>query len=598
MRVADYIAEFIAGHQQAAKTVFLVAGGNSMHLIDAISKNEKLEYICNHHEQACAIAAEGYARVSNKIGVACVTSGPGGTNTITGVLGAWLDSIPILIISGQVKLATTIVSQPELNLRQLGDQEINIVDIVKPITKYAAMITDKNTIRYHLERALFEAKDGRPGPVWIDVPLDIQGAQVENKDLLSFEIPKEPTFDYKIDAIIRELQKAKRPVIIAGNGITLAGAVKEFRELVKKLNMPVIGTFARYDIAKDDDPFYFGRFGTVGHRAANFIVQNSDLILAIGARLNIRAISYNWEYFGRKATKIVVDIDKNELSKHTLKIDIPVHADVGKFINVLDNAIEKEYDYPEWIKQCKHYRKNFPTITPQRQSVSAEKVDSYNFFHLLSDCAPDNSVFVLGNGTACVSSYQSLRLRAAQRVVVNSGCASMGYDLPAAIGSFYGAGKTLPIICVTGDGSLQMNIQELQTIIHNKLPIKIFVLNNDGYISIRNTQRSFQKGRFVGSSRESGLSCPDIVKIASAYGFKSSRINNQQRLKQDLEYVLNHKGPIVCEIMLSPDENMEPKLSSELRPDGKLVSKPLEDMFPFLERDEFKSNMIIPTLDE
>ncbi|MDO8489268.1 MAG: thiamine pyrophosphate-dependent enzyme, partial [Candidatus Omnitrophota bacterium] len=406
-----------------------------------------------------------------------------------------------------------------------------------------------------------------------------------------------PIYDCKIDAIIQALGKAKRPVIIAGNGIALAGAIKEFKELAGKLNVPVIGTFARYDLVKDDDPSYFGRFGSVGQRAANFIVQNSDLILTIGARLNIRAISYNWEYLARQATKIVVDIDKNELGKHTLKIDIVVHADAGKFVKALACAIEKKYEYPEWIKQCKRYRKNFTTIVPERQSL-AEKVDSYNFFDVLSECAPEDAVFVLGNGTACVSSYQSLRLKGAQRVVVNSGCASMGYDLPAAIGSFYGAGKILPIICVTGDGSMQMNIQELQTIIHHQLPIKLFVLNNDGYISIRNTQGSFLKGRFVGSSRESGLSCPDIVKIATAYGFTTCRIENQLKLKTQIQGVLNHNGPMVCEIMLSPSEKMEPKLSSELKPNGKIVSKPLEDMFPFLERDEFKSNMIIPLINE
>jgi acetolactate synthase-1/2/3 large subunit len=514
-----------------------------MHLIDAISRNAGLEYVCNHHEQACAIAAEGYARVSNKIGVACVTSGPGGTNTITGVLGSWQDSIPTLIISGQVKFVTTVASQPELSLRQLGDQEANIVDIVKPIAKYAAMITDKNTVRYHLERAVFEARNGRPGPVWIDVPLDIQGSQIEEDNLLHFEAPPEPFFDCKISTFIHELQKAKRPVIIAGNGIALAGAAGEFRELARRLCIPVIGTFARYDIAKDDDPFYFGRFGTVGHRAANFIVQNSDLVLAIGARLNIRAISYNWEYFARQAVKIVVDIDKNELNKHTLKIDIPIYAEAGEFIRALSAALEKNLEYPEWLKQCQCYRRRFPTIVPQRQS-SADRVDSYNFFDILSECASGDTVFVLGNGTACVSSYQSLRLKGSQQVVVNSGCASMGYDLPAAIGSFYGAGKNRPLICATGDGSLQMNIQELQTIIHHRLPIKLFVLNNEGYISIRNTQRSFMKGRFVGSGRESGLSCPDTIKIARAYGFKACRIRNQQRLKTKIQAILRHKGPI------------------------------------------------------
>ncbi|MEI6639969.1 MAG: thiamine pyrophosphate-binding protein, partial [Chlorobium sp.] len=436
MRVADYIAQFIAEHEQTAKTIFIVSGGGNMHLIDALGKNKGLGYVCNHHEQACAMAAEGYARVSNKIGIAYVTTGPGGTNAITGVMGAWVDSIPMMIISGQVKFETTIASQPGLSLRQLGDQEINIVDIVRPITKYAVMITDKNTIRFHLEKAVYEAKLARPGPVWLDIPLDIQGAQVEQGELDGFIAPPKLSYELKIDQVVAALKKAKRPVIIAGNGITLAGAVSEFRELATRLNIPVIGTFARYDIVNDDDALYAGRFGSVGHRAGNFAVQNSDLILAIGTRLNVRAVSYNWPCFGREAVKIVVDIDDNELKKHTLTVDIPVHADAGAFIKELLISCNGPLDCDDWVKQCQHYRNTFPTITPQRQE-DRENVDSYNFFDVLSDCATDDTVFVFGNGTACVSSYQSLRLKGNQKVVVNSGCASMGYDLPAAIGAWY-----------------------------------------------------------------------------------------------------------------------------------------------------------------
>ena len=596
MRLADYIAQFIAEHEQTAKTIFMVSGGGNMHLIDALGKNEGLEYVCNHHEQACAMAAEGYARVSNKIGIAYVTTGPGGTNAITGVMGAWVDSIPMMIISGQVKFETTIASQPELSLRQLGDQEINIVDIVRPITKYAVMITDKNSIRYHLEKAVYEAKHGRPGPVWLDIPLDIQGASVELEELEAFNSPPEPQYDLKIDEVLCALKKAKRPVIIAGNGIKLSGAVSELQALSKKRNIPVIQTFAQYDIITEDDPLYAGRFGTIGHRAGNFAVQNSDLILAIGARLNIRAVSYNWACFGREAVKIVVDIDDNELKKHTLKADILVHADAGAFIRELLLASNDSGNYDDWVRQCTVYRKTFPTIIPQRQA-GIEKVDSYNFFDVLSDCAADDTTFVFGNGTACVSSYQSLRLKGSQKVVVNSGCASMGYDLPAAIGAWY-ADKDKPLICVTGDGSMQMNIQELQTIIHNKIPLKLFVLNNDGYISIRNTQRGFFNGNFVGSGCDSGVSCPDTIKIAEAYGFKGIRINNQTNFKEQLQSVLQYSGPVICEIMLDPEEKMEPKLSSEQKPDGRMVSKPLEDMYPFLDRDEFFSHLLIQPWDE
>jgi len=596
MRVADYIAQFIAAHEQTAKTIFMVSGGGNMHLIDALGKNEGLEYVCNHHEQACAMAAEGYARVSNRIGIAYVTTGPGGTNAITGVMGAWLDSIPMMIISGQVKFETTIASQPELRLRQLGDQEINIIDIVRPITKYAVMITDKKSVRYHLEKAVYEAKHGRPGPVWLDIPLDIQGAQVELGELEGFTAPSESTYELKLDQVVAALKMAKRPVVIAGNGIALSGAVAEFCELAKRLNIPVIGTFARYDIVNDDDSLYAGRFGSVGHRAGNFAVQNSDLILAIGARLNIRAVSYNWACFGREAVKIVVDIDDNEHKKHTLSVDISVIADAGAFIRELLISCNDSLDCDAWVKQCQHYRNSFPTIIPERQA-GIKKVDSYNFFDVLSDCAADDTIFVFGNGTACVSSYQSLRLKGSQKVVVNSGCASMGYDLPAAIGAWY-ASQDKPVICVTGDGSLQMNIQELQTIIHNKIPLKLFVLNNQGYISIRNTQRGFFNGNYVGSGTDSGVSCPDTLKIAEAYGFQGVRIENQANLKEQLQSVLRCPGPVICEIMLDPEEKMEPKLSSEKKPDGSMVSRPLEDMYPFLDRDEFFSHLLIQPWDE
>ena len=595
IKVSDFIAKFIAEHEDTAKTVFMVSGGGNMHLIDSLGKNENLEYVCNHHEQACAIAAEGYARVSNKIGIAYVTTGPGGTNAITGVYGAWVDSIPTMIISGQVKFQTTIASQPKLNLRQLGDQEVNIIDIVRPITKYAVMITDKNSIKFHLQKAIYEAKHGRPGPVWLDVPLDIQGAMVDEADLIEFEIPEAPKFDTKIPQVLDALKAAKRPVIIVGNGVTLAGANEEFLKLIEILKIPVIGTFARYDIVRNDHELFFGRYGTIGNRAANFVVQNSDLIIAVGARLNIRAVSYNWEFFGREAKKILVDIDENELNKKTIAADIKIKSDAKAFVSDLRSALKNKPDFESWLEICKNYRKNYPTIEPFRQVVQG-CVDSYNFFDILSSDKPD-LVYVFGNGTACVSSYQSLRLYKNQKVVVNSGCASMGYDLPAAIGACFANGKG-NTICVTGEGSLQMNIQELQTIIHHRLPIKIFVLNNAGYISIRNTQNNFFKGHKVGSDKDSGVSFPDIVKLAEVYGFEACRIENQLNLKRELEKILSKPGAVVCEIMLSPTEKMEPKLSSEIKPDGKMISKPLEDMFPFLPREEFYKNMIVRPVEE
>lgn len=593
IKVSDFIARYLAQHEHIAKDIFLVSGGGNMHIIDSIGKEKRLNYVCNHHEQACAIAAEGYARVSNKIGVAVVTTGPGGTNAITGVLGAWTDSIPMLIISGQVKFITTISSQPELQLRQLGDQEINIVDIVKPITKSAEMVVDKNKIKYHLQKAIYLAKSGRPGPVWLDIPLDIQGALINEEDLESFIPEPIPDYDNKMSQVIEALNMAQRPVIIAGNGITLSDANNDFLELIDKLKIPVIATFARCDILKEDHPFYFGRYGTIGHRAANFVVQNSDLVLAIGARLNIRAISYNWEYFSRAAKRIVVDIDHNELNKHTLEIDIKIQSDAKCFIQELLKANVTE-NYAPWIAQCNHYKANYPTLVENRKNVTGY-VDSYFFSAEISKWTAPDMIYVFGNGTASVSAYQCLKLYGQQRALMNSGTASMGYDLPAAIGACYARGKK-EIICITGDGSLQMNIQELQTIIHYQLPIKIFVLNNDGYVSIRNTQNNIFAGHLVGADKTSGVSCPDTLKIAQAYGFKTFKITSQENLAEDLQRILNHTGALVCEVMLNPAEKMEPKLSSELKPDGTMVSKPLEDMFPFLPRQEFKENMLIPIL--
>jgi len=596
IKVSDFVANFIAEHKECAKTVFMVSGGGNMHLIDSLGKQKELEYICNHNEQASTIAAEGFARVSNKIGISFVTTGPGGTNAISGVYGAWVDSIPTLTISGQVKFITTIASEPELNLRQLGDQEVNIVDLVKPVTKYTVMVDDAKSIKYHLQRAFYEAKSGRPGPVWLDIPLDIQASLVDVDELYSFTLEKKPQCNSKIDEVLELLKEAKRPVIIAGNGITLSGANEDFLKLIEHLKIPVVGTFARYDIVKNSHPLFFGRYGSVGQRMANFSVQNSDLLITIGARLNIRAVSYNWEFFAREAKKVVVDIDENELKKHTLKADLSVVCDAKKFINDLDEATKnREFDYGEWIKKCQSYKEQYPTIVKERQEVK-DVVDSYNFFDALSR-EKENLVYVFGNGTACVSSYQSLRLFDKQKVVVNSGSAAMGYDLPAAIGASL-ANSNRDVICVTGEGSLQMNIQELQTIVHNRLNIKIFVLNNGGYISIRNTQNGFFKGHKVGADEESGVSFPDTLKLADVYGFKTFKIENQENLSDKLDEILAYEGALVCEVMLSPNEKMEPKLSSKMREDGSMISKPLEDMYPFLDREEFYKNMIVKPLDE
>lgn len=593
VKVSDYIFSFLA--EKGIKHIFMLCGGGAMHLNDSVGRNRKISYVCTLHEQAAAIAAEAYSRIGGNLGVAVVTSGPGGTNTLTGVAGSWVDSIPVLIISGQVKIETTIINNPKL--RQLGDQEINIVDVVKPITKYAVMITDKNKIKYHLQKAIYLAKSGRPGPVWIDVPLDIQGAYVDENSLKEYDYSDRIVgLDSKIGVVTNLLSRSERPVIIVGNGVRLAKAVEEFRILVERLKIPVIATFAGYDIIPSTNQYYFGRYGTVGQRAANFVVQNADLILAIGSRLNIRAISYNYKAFAREAIKIIVDIDPAELEKPTLRVDIPIVQDAKNFITDLlnseNNAIGPK---DQWLKQCAKYKAKYPNITLERQNT--EFVDSYYFFKKLSTLSEDARIFAFGNGTACVSSYQSFDVKPNQRVVVNSGYASMGYDLPAAIGACFASDKK-EVICVTGDGSIQLNIQELQTIVHHKLPIKIFVLNNQGYISIRNTQKAFFNGYFVGANKESGLGLPDMVRVAQAYGIQTLTISNHEELDTKISKVLSYPGPILCDVKLDPEEEMYPKLSSIMKEDGTMVSKPLEDLYPFLDRDEFKGNMIIKPLDE
>ena len=591
IKVSDYIANFLAKHSDVANTIFMVSGGGNMHLINGVGKHPDLEYICNHHEQACTIAAEGYARLHNKIGVAYVTTGPGGTNAISGVYGAWVDSIPTLTISGQVKFETTIASQPKLKLRQLGDQEVNIIDLVKPITKYAVMVDDKNSIRYHLEKAIYEAKSGRPGPVWLDIPLDIQGSMINEDELEAFILPKKINYNLKIQEVILALNVAKRPVLIIGNGIRLGNAIPELKKLIEQLEIPVVTTISGIDLISTQHQFFFGRPGILGERAGNFIVQNSDLIIVLGTRLNLRIISFNWELFAREAKKIMVDIDKNELDKKTFIPDIKIHADIKYFIKSLTNAIRDRLDIREWIDYCNEIKVNYPVIT-QSQKSRTDYVSSYYFPILLSKKLSKNAVIVTGNGIAYTSTYQTFSVREGDRVFANLGSAAMGYDLPAAIGACVASNRQ-DIICITGDGSIQMNIQELQTIIQNKMPIKIFMYNNNGYLSIRITQTTYFKEHFVGEGPRSGVSIPDMKKLAEVYGFKVYQIHTNQEAENKLDKILTEDGPVFCEVMLDPEEEIKPKVASYKKSDGTMVSKPLEDLSPFLPRAEFLKNMII-----
>ncbi|MFZ1806605.1 MAG: thiamine pyrophosphate-binding protein [Cyclobacteriaceae bacterium] len=595
IKVSDFIFKTLADH--GVKHVFLVTGGGAMHLNDALGRETRIKYVCNHNEQASSIAAEGYARVSGTLGVVNPTSGPGGINTLNGVFGAFTDSIPMLVISGQVKRETLLSSYKVPGLRQMGDQEVEIVPMVKGITKYAVMVTEPDSIKYHLLKAISIATTGRPGPCWIDVPVDVQGALIDEDNLRGYDAREdEPKYTDKLPAlcktVLSKLSKSERPCIIASTGIRIAGAMDIFERVVNKLGIPITTAWS-HDIIYSDHPLYCGKQGSIGDRAGNFTVQNSDLVLIIGSRMPIRQVSYNWENFAREAFKIQVDADEAELMKPTIKIDLPIHSDAKLFLEELERQLN-EFDYQSsqfnwWVSWCKERVKNYPVLQAKHQDPN-RPINPYYFLHSLQKNLTGNDVIVCGDATACIVTFQTSNIKKGQRLFSNSGCASMGFDLPAAIGAAFAAPEKR-IICLAGDGSIQMNIQELQTIIHHKLPIKIFVLNNDGYLSIKSTQKAFFALE-VGSSPESGVSLPDMVKVGNAYGFKTFRLEGFDFAKQ-LDEILQTPGPVLCDVVLDIEQPFEPKLSSKKLENGKMVSAPLEDMFPFLEKEELKQNLLI-----
>ncbi|MBO5417959.1 MAG: thiamine pyrophosphate-binding protein [Clostridia bacterium] len=593
VKLSDYVADFLVN--SGINHVFTVTGGGAMHLNDSLGHKEGLKSIYNHHEQGCAIAAEGYTRLSGKLCAVCVTSGPGGTNAITGVLGGWLDSIPMFVISGQVKRETTTWST-DVPLRQLGDQEYNIVASVKPMTKYAVMVTEPNDIAYHLEKALYLSKTGRGGPVWLDIPLDVQAARIETDDLKHFDEAEcadekaVPVSDEEIDAVLAKLKEAKKPVIIAGTGIRLSGGHEEFVKMAEKLGIPVVTAWNAHDVLWDEHPLFCGRPGTVGTRGGNFIMENADLIMSIGCRLNIRQISYNFRNFSKNAYKIIVDIDKNELDKPTLSPDMKVCADAKDFMIKLTAAAEKSPVSVDekWQKWCRNINEKYPAVLDEYKKTD-KPLNPYVFMEGLFDCLEEGDPIITGNGSACVIAFQSANIKKGQRLFTNSGCASMGYGLPAALGGAVAWGDRR-MICLDGDGSLMMNIQELQTISYNKLNFKLFVLNNNGYHSIRQTQTNLFKPPFVGVSAESGVSFPEFSKVADAFGFKYAKVDALSTMKEDIEAALAIDGPVLCEVFLDETQFFAPKLSSRVNPDGTIVSPPIDDMFPFLDREEYEAN--------
>ena len=600
MRLADYVMSFVA--QQGVKYVFLVTGGGAMHLNDALARCSDLTFVCNHHEQASAIAAENYSKATNNLGVALVTTGPGGTNAITGVAGAWLDSTPMLVISGQVKRADRMY-RPDgtpLGVRQRGSQEVDIVSLVKPITKYAVTIEDPQSIRYHLEKAVHLARSGRPGPVWIDVPIDVQAAPIEpDSDLMRGFDPAESPHREQDDLVtqvrdvVDRLNRAARPFIFAGNGIRVSGAAAAFERLVRRLNVPVGLTWMAMDLLDDDDPLFVGRPGTVASRGANFALQNADFVLVIGARLDPPLMGWDPHQFARGACKVVVDIDPAELRKLEGAIDKPICADARNFI---DNMLQQGgsvlgKDRSAWIQRCQGWKARYPIVLPEHRAPGLVSV--YHLAEVIGqEAGPDDRIVSGSSGSAIEVFLLAYRARKGRRVFHTAGLGAMGFGIPASIGVCLGSGgkKT---ICVDGDGGFQLNIQELATIAHLQLPIKFFVLNNQGYASIRASQTNYFGGPNIGCSPETGVSIPDYRKVARAYGLKTAVIEDQSDLRTAVRRVLRGRGPVVCDVHVIPDEIRAPRVTSIQRPDGSFVSKPLEDLWPFLDRDEFAQNMIV-----
>jgi acetolactate synthase-1/2/3 large subunit len=598
-RVADYVFDHLA--DTGVRHVFLLTGGGAMFLNDALGRCSRIQYVCCHHEQACAMAAEAYARVSGSIGVVSVTTGPGGINALNGVFGAYTDSLPMLVISGQVKLETCLASYNLPQLRQLGDQEVDIIRMAKGLTKYSVLVKNPNTIRYHLERALFLAQSGRPGPCWLDIPVDVQSAMIDPETLPSYD-PKEDQTSVDPVAlaaacrdILERIKNAKRPVIMAGSGVRLAGAVELFETVTKKLAIPVTTAWTAPDLVASDNPLFCGRPSSLGDRAGNFTVQNADLLLVLGSRLNIRQVSYNWKDFARNAYKIQVDIDPAELRKPTVQADLPVAADLKIFLEEMsrqiDAAVFRSQPHEEWLAWCRHRVSRYPVVAGKLRKAGVP-INPYHFVDSLIRRLNSDDVIACGDGSACVITFQVAQIKRGMRLLGNSGAASMGYDIPASVGAAFGASGRR-IICLAGDGSGHLNIQELQTIKHHNLPVKIFILNNNGYLSMRLTQGGFFKGNYIGESPRSGISFPDYVKVATAYGLPAMRIDTADFMTKVDEF-LGISGPALCEVILDPNQGFEPKLSSRQLPDGRIVTAPFEDMAPFLSRDELAENMLAP----
>ncbi len=590
-RVSDYIADFLVSHN--IKDVFTVTGGGAMYLNDSFGHHPGLHCIYNHHEQASAISAEAYARIDNRIAAVCVTTGPGATNAITGVICGWMDSVPMLIISGQARYATTVYASG-LRLRTRGIQEFDIIGSVGNMTKYCELVKDPLSIRYVLEKAVYYALNGRPGPCWIDIPLDVQGALIDSDELQGFSPETRFTIidDQVAEDIIEKITYSERPVLFVGNGVRLADAHKQFLELVDKLNIPVVTGMSSVDAIASDHSLYVGRTGITGDRAGNFAVQNSDLFFSIGSRLSFLQTGFNYESWARSAFKIVNDIDDQELRKDSINADMKVCCDakllIDKINSVLDHPLPKK---DKWVMQCHSWKYNYPVVLDKHRNDPQPNI--YAFFDIFTRRLGSNDRLVISVGTSRVAGSQASYITEGMRLITNPSAAAMGYCLPAAIGVCV-ANDNNKTYLVTGEGSLQMNIQELQTIIQNKLPIAIFVMNNQGYHSIRMTQKSYFGEPLVGVGNDShDLSFPDLEKLIPAYGIKYKRCSRMDDMDAAIEWAIRQNTPCVCEMMLSVDQITEPKVASRRMPDGSIRSSSLEDMSPFLPDEELQTNMYV-----
>lgn len=627
-RLADYVADFLVKHNIC--DCFMVVGGGAMHLNDALGHKEGLCCTYNHHEQACAMAAEAYARVTNNIAAVCVTTGPGGTNAITGVLGGWLDSIPMLVISGQVRYDTTARYMSQftdgLSLRAVGDQEFDITKAVSSMCKYAVMLEEPTRIRYVLEKAYYMAMTGRRGPSWVDIPVNFQGCYIETDELVGFNpaeeievnniaasgvlscVQTEDALKVSVREVLKKIKEASRPVLYAGNGIRLSGGYETFRKIIDKLNIPIVTCWDSIDAIEDKHPLYTGRGGIMGDRAGNFAVQNADLVLAIGNRLSIRQVGYNWKTWAREAFVIDVDVDPAELKKTTVHIEMPICADAKDFLECMEDVLceagdgyepVKKEERSNWLNQCQEWKRKYPVTIEKHWVEDGRFANVYAFIKYLSGSLHDGNVTVVSNGSACVVGSHNYVIKKDARFLINSGVASMGYGLPAAIGACIANGRR-ETICIEGDGSIMMNLQELQTILTNKLPVKIFVINNVGYHSIRQTQNNlFKEHSKIGIGPESGdLSFPDFKKLAETFGYQYYEAGSNSEMKQMVDEVLKIEGAAFCQVFVSPEQNFEPKSATKRLEDGTLVSPPLEDLAPFLSREELLSNMYIEPIEE